>query len=135
RISHTATLLPNGQVLVVGGDNGNEFFSNVVGGIVLTNELYDPNTGSWSITGSLNTGRGSHTATLLPNGRVLVAGGDDGASAELYNLTTGTWNYTGSLSPREDHTATLLPNGRVLVAGGDDGANVVGSGVHVVSSG
>ena len=73
-------------------------------------------------TGSLATARYSHTATLLPNGKVLVAGGDNGgalASAELYDPASGTWTATGSLATARDyHTATLLPNGKVLVAGG-----------------
>ena len=64
---HTATLLPNGKVLVAGG---------LVTATCLTSaELYDPASGTWSATGSLNTARYCHTATLLPNGKVLVAGG------------------------------------------------------------
>jgi N-acetylneuraminic acid mutarotase len=83
--------------------------------------------GTWANTGSLNTGRTDHTATLLSNGQVLVAGGLDAsstplASAELYNPATGTWTVTGSMAEvREGHTATLLPNGEVLVAGGVGG--------------
>ena len=80
--------------------------------------------GTWIPTGSLNTVRMTHTATLLPNGKVLVAGGYDGgsaylASAELYDPAAGTWTPTGSLTgARYYHTATLLPDGKVLVAGG-----------------
>src|SRR5437773_2140456 len=76
-------------------------------------------------TGSLATARILHTATLLPNGKVLVAGGYNNdnpelASAELYDSASGTWSATGSLNTaRYAHTATLLPNGKVLVAGGD----------------
>ena len=79
---------------------------------------------SWSITSSLNTARNAHTATLLQNGKVLVAGGSSGNrafvnSAELYDPDTGEWSYTGNLNTaRAAHTATLLPNGKVLVAGG-----------------
>ncbi len=115
RFSHTATLLPNGKVLVAGG-------ASSTGNMTLA-ELYDPNSGTWTPTGSMTVGRAGHTATLLPNGKVLVAGGLVGPtilqSAELYDPSSGTWTPTGSMSvARFSHTATLLPNGKVLVAGG-----------------
>jgi WD40 repeat protein len=117
RLNHTATLLPNGKVLVAGGnDNSSRGLSSA--------ELYDPASGTWTETGSLATRRYLHTATLLPNGKVLVAGGynyfhGNFASAELYDPATGTWAATGRLATaRWGHTATLLPNGKVLVAGG-----------------
>jgi hypothetical protein len=121
RSYHTATLLPNGKVLVVGGYNAND--TDVPRADLATAELYDPATGTWTSTGSLTDRRRNHTATLLPNGKVLVVGGNqfafDLASAELYDPATGTWTPTGSLSiKRRSHTATLLPNGKVLVAGG-----------------
>ena len=115
---HTATLLPNGMVLVAGGFD-HRFIASA------SAELYDPASGTWTATGSLNTARGWHTATLLPNGLVLVAGGSGitgtSASAELYDPASGTWTATGSLNrARRHHTATLLQNGMVLVAGGLD---------------
>ena len=101
RTAHTATLLPNGKVLVVGGSDGINSLS--------TSELYDPATGTWSATGSMNTARVDHTATLLQNGKVVVAGGFGTssalASAELYSFTKDDcknmeWkNFTGAPGP------------------------------------
>src|SRR6266853_303829 len=123
RRNHTATLLHNGMVLVAGGAE-NPPAERVDASA--SAELYDPASGTWTATGNLNTGRVSHTATLLQNGMVLVAGGIDSsfnilASAELYDPASGTWAATGSLdTARHAHTATLLQNGVVLVAGGRD---------------
>src|SRR6266853_426654 len=72
--------------------------------------------GQWEFTGSLNTARLWHTATLLLDGKVLVVGGFNNvalASAELYDPASGTWSFTGSMNTaRYMHTATLLPDGR-----------------------
>ncbi|KFE69701.1 kelch repeat-containing protein [Hyalangium minutum] len=126
RYQHTATLLPNGKVLNVGGRyNGGST------DIVAMAEVYDPATGTWSAAGSLVAPRFQHTATLLPNGKVLVAGGRGTgylASAEVYDPVTGSWSAIASMaSPRLLHTATLLPNGKVLVAGGYTGSSYTAS--------
>ena len=134
RVSHTATLLQNGKVLVVGGD---VIFYN---GVLNTNiqslasaEIFDPTTGTFTATGSLSEPRESHTATLLNDGRVLVAGGSDGvlgnptpavttnATAELFNPTTGQFTAAGMMTAgRVYFTANLLGSGKVLAAGGAD---------------
>ncbi|MEV7028374.1 kelch repeat-containing protein, partial [Kitasatospora sp. NPDC093558] len=110
---HTATLLSDGRVLAVGGQNTT--------GVLTSAEVYDPATGAWSATGDTVNPREEHTATLLSDGRVLAAGGDPADStAELYDPATGTWSSTGSLTaPHKQHTATLLPSGKVLIAGGE----------------
>jgi hypothetical protein len=110
--------LLNGKVLVAGG-------SSSFLGADSTAELFDPATGTWTATGSLNAARSGHTATLLPNGKVLVARGFDFvylSSAELYDPLTGTWTITATtgastISP----TANLLVNGKVLLVGGSNG--------------
>ena len=100
RYRHTATLLPNGKVLVVGGqsdDGGTVFWASA--------EIYDSASGRWEPTGQMSVPRAGHTATLLPNGLVLVAGGynQDGllSSAELYDADSGSWTAIGRASCRE----------------------------------
>jgi hypothetical protein len=123
REDHSTVLLNNGQVLAIGGTTVN--FNGVT---VASTELYDPAAGAWAATGSMLQGRERHTATVLQNGQVLVAGGDyyDGINAgfliecELYDPTAGTWSVTASMStPRYGARAALLRDGRVLEAGGD----------------
>ncbi len=133
RKNHTATLLPNGKVLVVGGYNGSYLASA---------ELYDPATGTWISVHSLTTARENHTATLLPNGQLLVVGGSNGsylASTELYDPATNTWTTSDSLPiARSAHTATLLPSpspGRVLVVGGYNGSYLANAFLYDLSLG
>jgi WD40 repeat protein len=118
RTGHTATRLQSGKLLVAGGD-GCHFFSYYYGSCLLnSSETFDPATGTFSVSGTLAVRRVFHTATLLANGKVLVAGGGD-ASAELYNPADGTFASTGGMSVgRSSHTATLLANGMVVVVGG-----------------
>ena len=117
RDHHTATLLSDGRVLVVGG--GGEGYASRT-----EVELYDPKTGTFSRTGPMKTGRWLHTATLLQDGRVLIAGGrspQDSTyrTAEVYDPGTGKFRSSGPLeTDRQQHTATLLSDGRVLVTGG-----------------
>ena len=130
----TSTQLPNGKTLIVGGvsTSGVDFSCNSSPSCFLsTAELYDPVTGLFSPTGSLVTGaRALHTATLLNNGKVLIAGGYNGtssvASAELYDPATGLFTATGSMNAiRSQHTATLLDNGKVLIAAGFGASDAV----------
>jgi N-acetylneuraminic acid mutarotase len=129
RYASTATLLPSGKVLVAGGGS-----TDGAGAPVASAELYDPATNSWSSAGSMATGRYAPTATLLRNGKVLVAGGGgEGflnvlASAELYDPATNSWSSAGSMATaRQEQTATLLASGKVLVAGGYSGSGTIAS--------
>jgi hypothetical protein len=123
REDHSAVLLNNGKVLVIGGTTVD--FNGVT---VSSAELYDPSSGTWATTGSMLQGRERFTATLLQNGQVLVAGGDyyDGVNAgvltesELYDPALGTWSATASMTtPRFGAKAVLLRNGKALQTGGE----------------
>ncbi|MDE3158620.1 MAG: hypothetical protein KGM92_07610 [Acidobacteriota bacterium] len=117
RASHSATALASGEVLLAAGEN-----SSSNGGYVGSAELYNPSTGKFVTTGSLNTPRFLHTAHLLATGQVLIVAGNHFgsiASAELYDPSTGTFSTTASLNtPRQGHVSALLLNGRVFAAGG-----------------
>jgi hypothetical protein len=126
RLDATATLLPNGKVLIAGGTE----YLGLTSTILASAELYDPVTGKFTATGSMGADRTNHTATLLKNGDVLIAGGWSCprsscstavalASAELYDPKTGKFHSTGSMfAARAQATATLLADGRVLMTGG-----------------
>jgi hypothetical protein len=128
RCGHSAALLNDGLVLLTAGTSnweGSGFQSSA--------EIYDPKTGKFTQTGSMAVAPGMATATLLADGRVLIAGGNQVldqslASAEIYDPQTGTFSATGSMATaRTFHTATRLSDGRVLVTGGDsDGWNTAG---------
>ncbi len=115
RAVHTATLLANGKVLIAGGfDEHGNYLSSA--------EIYDPQTRSFTTTGSMSVARCCHTATLLPDGKVLIAGGFNGNyldGAELYNPATGLFDPTGPMiMARHGQVAVLLGDGNVLLAGG-----------------
>lgn len=114
------TLLGDGNVLVTGGAGDNDG----PGSSIVTAEIFDATTMKFRTTGAMHHARSSHTATLLPDGRVLIAGGrgsEVNASAEVYDPKSGTFRETGRMiTARYKHTAGLLPDGRVLLAGGSD---------------
>jgi large repetitive protein len=129
RSSHTATLLANGpaatngKVLITGGSDAS--------GDLATAELFDPATGTFTATGAMSELRSEHTATLLANGKVLLACGTADNVAELFDPATGTFASTASkmLTPgRWGCTATLLNDGTVLITGGRDAENVFDGG-------
>ncbi len=126
RTSHTATLLADGRVLVTGGSTVSTAAAK---GYVnnLSAEIYDPVANQWTAAAPMSVARSHHTATRLPDGRVLVVGGENasylvGATAEIYDPALDTWTVTATppVSARSQHTATLLPDGQVLLAGGFD---------------
>jgi hypothetical protein len=135
RWSHTATKLANGKVLVAGGFTDPTTSANAQP-VLTSAELYDPATGTWTPTGSMTTRRALHVAQLLPNGKVLVAGGRTcngppplacnsaftTPTAEIYDPATGAWTpATGLNSARTTTSAVLLGNGKVLVPAGFPG--------------
>jgi N-acetylneuraminic acid mutarotase len=137
RSDHSATLLPSGKVLVVGGYRALRERKGDESEYVAEAELYDPARNAWSPAGSMKVSRAGHTATLLPSGKVLIVSGItasnhisssdpetsaryDSKTVELYDPRTHAWSLARPMrtGPRQGHTATLLPSGQVLVAGG-----------------
>lgn len=123
RAAHSATLLPDGKVLIAAGfRKGPDTYSQLYS---RTAELYDPVSRKFTYTGSMQIARCGQTATLLPGGDVLITGGNNDtprlASAELYSGSTGEWTrLPDMLSGREGHRAVLLINGKVLIIGGSE---------------
>jgi hypothetical protein len=129
RAYHTAGVLADGRVLLAGGTTRATLLP--IGGIIVYSaipeaELYDPATETFAVTGSLKVGRMRHTASVLPSGKVLLAGGSSEyetvvfASAEIFDPATGTFRLVPSpmANARVSHTATVLPGGKTLIAGG-----------------
>jgi hypothetical protein len=128
---HTATLLADGRVLILGGRTAKD-------SVRATAELYDPGSGRFSSAGSMRDGRQQHTATRLPDGRVFIAGGywSDGqswrvlSSTEMYDPASGQFREVGSMgTARQGHGAVLLGDGRVLIVGGEELGNNGATGV------
>jgi N-acetylneuraminic acid mutarotase/phosphodiesterase/alkaline phosphatase D-like protein len=132
RASHSATLLADGKVLVVGGFSPDTIISDPdtgdsvpAGPSKSSAEVYDPATNSWTVASSMSVGRANHTAARLPDGRVLVSGGQSpnyynySNTSEIYDPESNVWTPADSMEvTRAYHTATVLSDGKVLVAGG-----------------
>lgn len=137
RDDQTATLMPSGDVLMTGGIDQLQIGESSYYAVSST-EIYDPQTNTWTVRAPMSLARTGHTATLLPDGDLLVAGGGDcgheyclgggrgpandccaASSAEVFDPATNSWSFTGPETTGVEHTATLLPDGDVLVTGGN----------------
>jgi DNA-binding CsgD family transcriptional regulator len=137
---HTATRLADGRVLVVGGIRPFQEFVEMDFTPIASAEVFDPRTGAWTTINGPAAPRYGHTATLLPNGDVLVAGGRRGccgalSSAELFDPATQAWSAADAMVRGREHAvALLLPDGRVLVAGGSNGGEISSESVALASA-
>src|SRR5262249_25139054 len=119
RAGHTASLLPDGRVVLAGGEAAGRISQSI--------ELFDPSTGPFSFAGRLSMPRAGHAATVLTDGRVLIAGGSFGgvapsATTDIFDPATGTTSAGPELlTARAGHTTTRLLNGNVLIVGGTNG--------------
>ena len=124
RESHTATLLSSGKVLIAGGSDGTLGYTATTT-LYASSETFDPSTGQFTAAGMMTTQRLWHSASLLPSGKVLVAGGLDpsqtNATADLFDPSSGNFAATGNMTePRFYHAASILSDGTVLISGGSD---------------
>ena len=134
RANHTATLMGNGSVLVTGGDT--------TGSALLATAAIYTSAGTWASAGtvpSMSISRSEHTASLLPNGSVLVIGGVSSAgvvtTSELFSPTANTWTGQGALhDARKDATSTVLPSGEVFVVGGTSGTGTGGYALDIATA-
>ncbi len=133
RAKHTATLLPDGKVLIVGG-------MQKEGDVLSSVEIFDPEANRFSPTGGMSVARYGHTATLLRNGQILIVGGADSngnslSSTEIYNPVTGAFASAGNLNiARANHQAILLDDGKILITGGVDSNHSALSSAEVYDS-
>lgn len=129
RVNHTATLLSNGRVVIASGETGSTSVVTAISSV----EIYDPTSRSFDNEGTMIMPRSNQTATLLANGTILFAGGQDElgnalSSAEIYDPATSTSVLTGPMTtPRISASAVALDDGRVLIAGGSNGSDPLGS--------
>jgi N-acetylneuraminic acid mutarotase len=128
REGDSMTLLPDGRVLISGG-HSDWYVAHA------SAEIFDPAAGpngAWSATGTMSGARNYHISVVLPDGDVLVAGGEDDqglvrATAEIWSPSTGAWKPAAPMfAPRNYHSALLMANGLVLVSGG--GSLATGTG-------
>lgn len=114
RVGHAMVVLPNGNILVTGGEGGSP------NGITATCEIYDFNTGQWRYITSMNIARAWHNLVFLKSGKILAIGGYRERSCELFDPLTETWTITDSVPTLrlDDHTVTELKDGRILISGG-----------------